>query len=431
MAALTARSAVTVRSTAGVRSTVPELPQGNLPRAIGVYLHVPFCQKKCYYCDFNTYAGLAGLAPAYLAALRREIVLRAGQQTPLGVLGERPVRSVFIGGGTPTVLSGAELAGLLAALQEHFNVLPDAELTVEANPGTIDAAKLAALRAAGVNRLSLGAQTFDAARLERLGRIHAPDDVRAGVAAARQAGFQNVSIDLIFGLPEQTVADWERDLAEAVALQPDHISAYSLIIEPGTPFHAWHEAGRLPVPDDDTVADMLAVTRQRLLAAGYEPYEISNYARPGRRSVHNQIYWRNEEYVGLGCGAVSYVGGRREMIVRDPVRYIEALTGPGAAAPDEAPAATGDAALGVPLAEADVVDRETAMAETVMLGLRLRDGLSDHDFYCRFGRRLGDTYRDAIARHTRLGLLEWDGERLRLTERGIGVANQVIVDFMP
>lgn len=405
------------------------LPQGNLPVAFGVYLHIPFCQKKCYYCDFNTYAGLSGLAPAYVAALRREMALRAGQQTPLGALGERPVRSVFIGGGTPTVLSGDELAGLLAALRDHFALLPDAEVTVEANPGTIDAGKLAALREAGVNRLSLGAQTFDAARLERLGRIHSPDDVRDGVAAARQAGFDNVSIDLIFGLPDQALADWEHDLDEAIALAPDHISAYSLIIEQGTPFHALYEAGRLPVPDDDVVADMLSVTRQRLAAAGFEPYEISNYAKPGRRSVHNQIYWRNEEYVGLGCGAVSYVGGRREMVVRDPMRYIEALTEAGTGAGDAV--AAGAPAASVPLAEAEAVDRGTAMAETVMLGLRLQEGLSDTDFRDRFGIGLLDTYQAAIERHTGLGLLEWDGERLRLTERGIGVANQVIVDFMP
>lgn len=402
------------RSTAVAVGSAAELPQGNLPRAFGVYLHIPFCAKKCYYCDFNTYAGLTGLAPAYLDALRRDMALRAAQQTPLGVLGERPVRSVFIGGGTPTVLSGQELARLLAALHEQFDVLPDAEVTVEANPGTIDAAKLAALREAGVNRLSLGAQTFDPARLARLGRTHGPDDVRRGVAAARQAGFDNISLDLIFGLPEQTGADWERDLDEALALRPDHISAYSLIIEEGTPFHALYEAGRLPVPDDDVVADMLAITRQRLTAAGYEPYEISNYARPGRRSEHNQLYWRNEEYVGLGCGAVSYVGGRREMVERDPARYIEAVS-----------------AGEIPLAEAETVDRATAMAETVMLGLRLASGVADASFRARFGQGLAETFPEALARHTGLGLLAWDGATLRLTEQGIAMANQVMMDFLP
>lgn len=387
----------------------------NVPAEIGIYVHIPFCDKKCYYCDFNTYAGLTGLAPAYLEAIRTELAVRSRQQTAHGLLGDRPVRSVFIGGGTPTVLSGTQLADLLNTVRGQFTLQPDAEVTVEANPGTIDGDKLAALRTAGVNRLSIGAQTFDAERLQRLGRLHAPDDVRSGVAAARQAGFDNVSIDLIFGLPNQTLDDWDEDVTEALALAPDHVSAYSLIIEHGTPFHALYEAGRLPVPDDDIVADMLALTQQRLTAAGYEAYEISNYALPGKRSVHNQLYWRNEEYVGVGCGAVSYVSGHRQMTERDPVRYIEALV----------------AGTDVPLAESEAVDRETAMAETVMLGLRLREGLSNGVFRDRFGEGLVETYGAAIDRHIGLGTLIWDGDWLRLTPRGLTVANQVIVDFLP
>ncbi|MFN2225688.1 MAG: radical SAM family heme chaperone HemW, partial [Anaerolineae bacterium] len=259
---------------------------------LGLYVHIPFCQSRCRYCDFNTYAGLEGLFETYVRALVREITLA----------GTARVSSVYIGGGTPTVLPLLSLIQILDAIQAGFDLAADAEVTIEANPGTVEAGTLAALRVRGVNRLSLGVQSFADGELRRLGRIHTAEQAAAGLAAARQAGFDNVSLDLIFGLPGQALADWRFSLECALALEPEHLSLYALSVEAGTPLARDIARGHLPMPDPDLAAEMYEMAAEVNAQAGYQHYEISNWARGwGRQCRHNLIYWRNEPYLGLGA----------------------------------------------------------------------------------------------------------------------------------
>jgi len=292
---------------------------GGPPRTspLSLYVHIPFCVAKCGYCDFNSYAleglletGRAGAdwAPRYADALLREMEARC---RALG-LGGRGVETLFFGGGTPSLFPPEETARVLDALKRRFDLSPEAEVTLEANPGAADAARFAALREAGVSRLSIGVQTFDDLALRRLDRAHTGEEARAAFRAAREAGFGNVSLDLMFGIPFQTLADAASDLEAALALGPEHISAYELTIEPGTAFHALHARGRLAgLPDEEAALAMWELRDRLLSRAGYERYEISNFARPGFRCRHNLNYWRRGEYLGLGAGAHSFIGGRR------------------------------------------------------------------------------------------------------------------------
>ena len=375
--------------------------------AWGLYLHIPFCERKCPYCDFNTYAGMASLYARFARALAAEIQ-REGERR-----GRPRVRTVFLGGGTPTVLAPDHLALILDAVRAGFDLVPTAEITSEANPGTVDRRKFRALREMGVNRLSLGAQSFLAQELHFLGRIHGPSDIYRAVDSARAAGFQNINLDLIYGLPEQSVEQWVYSLREAIALEPAHLSCYALTVEEGTPLSRWVAEGRVPAPDDDLQGDMYAQARELLAAAGYEHYEISNWARPGRACQHNLIYWRNQVYLGFGPGAHSYDGQRRWWRVRSPQEYIRRV---------EAGEST---EMG-----GEIIPRPLAMAETMMLGLRLvREGVNRRAFYQRFGVDVLDMYGRAVARLQSLGLLEVDEERVRLTPRAYAVANRVIVEF--
>lgn len=387
---------------------------------LGLYIHIPFCRARCAYCDFNTYTGLEHLGAEYVDRLLRELELRvegdrrlvaAGAAGPC--LGDRTVTSIFVGGGTPTALSGEQLARLLGGVRERIPVAPGAEVTCEANPGTIAPAKLAAMRAAGFNRLSCGAQSFQPRLLRRMGRIHGPAEIAAAVGDARASGFDNVNLDLIFGLPGQTLAMWADDLERAVALEPDHLSCYSLIVEEGTPFHAQWINGLLDLPDEDEWEAMFDLTRQRLARAGFDAYEISNFARPGRRCRHNLLYWRNGEYLGLGAGAVSYWRGRRATNEREPLRYLAAVD-----------------AGHVPEVEVDAPDGRAAMAETAFLALRTADGIRDGEFLARHGMSLRDAFGEPIRRFVAAGLLEWERDVLRLTGRGVKLGNQVFAEFV-
>jgi oxygen-independent coproporphyrinogen-3 oxidase len=288
------------------------------PRA-GLYVHVPFCLTRCGYCDFNAYAGLGHLSARYVAALRREADLAAPAWE-----GER-FASVFFGGGTPTTLEPGALLGVLAHLRARFAVAPGAEVTVEANPDTVDARSLARLRAGGVTRLSLGAQSFDPAVLAALERVHGPGSVRRAFAAARAAGFGNVNLDLIYGAPGETLASWRRTLEEAIALGPEHVSAYALTVEPTTPLGRKVAAGLVPVPDPDLQADMYELACELLRGSGYLHYEVSNWARPGFECLHNLGYWERRPYLGLGAGAHSARGDRRWWNLRPPLAYLRAV----------------------------------------------------------------------------------------------------------
>jgi oxygen-independent coproporphyrinogen-3 oxidase len=372
---------------------------------LALYLHVPFCRRRCNYCDFNTYAGLEALFAPYVAALAQEI-RQAGR-------GER-VASVFFGGGTPSVLPVNLVAELMAACHGAFALDVDAELSLEANPGTVNQADLDALRRLGINRLSLGLQSSHPDELALLGRLHTFEQARQAVSMARAAGFDNLSLDLIYGLPQQSPEAWSATLQAVLALAPDHLSAYCLTVEPGTPLAAWVVSGQVPAPDPDLAADMYELAASVLERAGLRHYEISNWARPGRECRHNLVYWRNGDYLGLGAGAHSHRHGRRWWNVLAPDEYIARLQ-----------------AGQSPQAGAEEIDPALAMGETMMLGLRLHEGVSAGAFRGRFGRELAQVYRQALDELAATGLVEWDGRRVRLTARGRLLGNQVFAQFLP
>ncbi|NIQ03109.1 MAG: radical SAM family heme chaperone HemW, partial [Nitrospinaceae bacterium] len=266
---------------------------------IGLYLHIPYCLHKCGYCDFNSHNINEGEMASYVRALLREIAHYSK------AAGNREVHTIFFGGGTPTTLPFADLARILEACRTYYHVPPDAEITCEANPATIPQADLSLLRSAGFNRLSVGVQSFDADELRLLERVHSVDEVDLTVERARQAGFDNLSLDLMFGLPGQTAEQWQDNLEQALGLCPEHISAYNLTIEPGTTFHKQQAQGRLIMPPDDCQRELFETTIDTLTGAGYGHYEISNYAKPGRQCRHNLNYWTGGEFIGLGAGASS------------------------------------------------------------------------------------------------------------------------------
>lgn len=385
---------------------------------VGLYVHVAFCRTKCHYCDFNTYAHLGGLIPSYVDALVRETASlphRHPQIDPDGLPRFR-VGSIFFGGGTPSLLRPEQIADVLDAAR-RFPVALGAEITIEANPDDRDVAYYRAIREAGVNRLSLGVQTFDDTTLRRLGRRHDAEDAVDAVRLARAAGIDNLSLDLMFALPGQTLDAWRESVERAVALSPEHLSLYNLTIEPDTPFGAWHAAGKLIVPDDDLAADMYQLAIDRLDAAGYAQYEISNWARRDRghdyRAQHNLRYWRNQSYFGVGAGAHSYFGAVRYANTKAPGRYIDQIR-------------TGES----PIDFSERIDQGLAMAESMMLGLRLDEGVRIADFQQRFTRRPQDVYGSILKELTEVGLLTVDDDVIRLTERGRFLGNEVFSRFL-
>jgi oxygen-independent coproporphyrinogen III oxidase len=381
-----------------------------------LYLHIPFCIHRCAYCDFNTYAGLDALMPAYVDALCCEVEILTRENRAL------PVHTLYFGGGTPSRLPLPLLARILHVLDQSFSLSNEAEISLEANPGALGPHYLDGLRALGFNRLSLGMQTARPEELRLLERQHDYGDVVRAVTAARQAGFDNLSLDLIFGIPGQTILDFERSLALGLNLNPQHLSLYSLTIEERTPLHAWAARGLFTLPDPDLAADMYEVASDRLAATGYEQYEISNWARPGFACRHNLQYWLNQPYLGLGAGAHGYAAGVRTADVLHPAEYIRRL---GAASPElpfpQTPATE----------HVTPIDRAAEIAETMMMGLRLtQEGVSEAAFRARFGQSLLEVFTGPISRLISLGLLEWAGDRLRLTERGRLLGNQVFVEFV-
>lgn len=399
--------------TAGVQNPVI------LPKMMpySLYLHIPFCQHRCGYCDFNTYAGLDDLIPAYASALETEIRSFAAL----------PVHTIFFGGGTPSLLPPSSIATLLHAMRETYELQPDAEITLEANPGTLSKGYLEDLRAAGVNRLSIGMQSAQPGELALLERNHSVDDVVDAVRWARQAGFDNLSLDLIFGLPEQPIDLWEATLTQALELAPEHFSLYALTLEHGTPLQHQAERGLIPEPDPDDAATMYELAAARLSAAGYQQYEISNWAKTPAEvwgSRHNLQYWRNLPYLGLGAGAHGFAEGVRTVNVLSPQAYIRRFEG-----------AAADQALRFPRTPATVsvtpIDLETEINETMMMGLRLtNEGVSAQAFEARFGRSLDDVFGDEIKKLVALALLEWHADILRLTQRGHLLGNQVFMQFV-
>jgi oxygen-independent coproporphyrinogen-3 oxidase len=326
----------------------------------------------------------------------------------------RRLRTIFFGGGTPSLLSVSQITRLLHACYTAFMVDSDAEITLEANPGTLDQQRLEGIRAAGVNRLSMGAQSFDTELLKTLGRIHSPEEISQAVHFARAAGFTSINLDFMFGLPGQTMQHWRETLDRALDLRPEHFSLYSLIIEEGTPFYTWTQEGRITPGDEDLCADMYEYADECLADAGYRNYEISNWALPGHESRHNLTYWQNLPYIGIGAGAYSFFGGRRFSNVREPVEYIKLLK-----------------AQQLPVAESEEVERTQAMAETAFLALRTAMGLHLPTFERRFSQPFAEFVGNRLRTVEEAGLLEHEESWLRLSKRGRLLGNAVFLRLLP
>lgn len=374
-------------------------------RLLSIYVHLPFCMQKCGYCDFNAYLYREDSARMYLGALRQEIERAAASRR----FQAYQVSSIYFGGGTPSTMAAAHLTGVLDLIGASFPVRSGAEVTVEADPGTIDLAGLEALRAGGFNRLSIGVQAFNDRLLHDLDRLHSAADARRALVWARQAGFMDLNLDLMFGLPGQALVDWEASLQEAIAFAPTHVSVYGLTIEARTPFAGRLQRGQLVLPDEELQTAMFERADQLLNAAGYQHYEISNYALPGWRSQHNLHYWHHGEYLGFGAGAHAYLQGYRWENERLPRRYADAMTRRGSAA-------------GTP----ERIDGARRQHEGLMVGLRLQEGIDLAAFTRLYGISLTTTYAEPIAELTQAGYLQIADGRLRLTGRGRLVTDAIL-----
>ena len=399
---------------------------------LGLYVHVPFCETKCPYCDFNTYAAIETLMPGYVDAVTNEI-------SQWGSWLQRPtLTSLFFGGGTPSYLPTRDIAKLMRAVHTAYDLPVVVEATLEANPGDCSRERLQAIRGSGVNRLSIGVQSFDDNELRLLGRRHSVEQAIAAVGAARVAGFDNLSIDLMFGLPYQFAASWAHSLEEAIALNPEHISAYALTLEGGTPMEADVTSGRVPDADPDLAAEMYHMTCEMLAAAGYQQYEISNWSRPGLESTHNLTYWRNEAWIGVGPGAHGYLRqghgaiadlpkhGARFADMKPPRAYIDRASAWQSTGPLTADTIASAGAIDT----VELPSGSMAMGETMMMGLRLNVGVSDASFWQRFGLSITDAFPHAVSDCLADGLLEWTDDRLRLTDEGRPLGNEAFGRFI-
>lgn len=375
----------------------------------GIYIHVPFCRSRCSYCDFATGAYEGALAERYVVALAREIEL-------FQHVGARAaVDTIYFGGGTPSLLTPEQVERVLGAVRSRFDVDARAEVTLEMNPGTVTLEHLRALRAAGVNRASFGAQTFDDRELKRLGRTHTADDTRRTLEELRAAGFDNLSFDLIAGLPQQTLRAWERNLEEALALRPEHLSLYLLEVHEGTPLAEQIRAGRYAPPDPDLAAEMYRLMVERTRVEGYEQYEISNFSLAGRESRHNVKYWTGAPVYGFGCSAHSFDGSlTRWSNERDARAYVESIEAKGSA-----------------VVTRDELDERGAGAEALFLGLRLLSkGVDLAAHHARFRSDVRADYAEDLVRFNEAGLIEIDGDVLRLTPAGALLSNEVFSAFV-
>jgi oxygen-independent coproporphyrinogen-3 oxidase len=392
----------------------------SMPEPLSIYVHIPFCTAKCGYCDFNSYAGHEHMIPSYTEGLVRETKL--WRSATAG----RAAETIFFGGGTPSLTPLGELRRIMDGLREAFAVAPDAEVTVEANPGSLDEDYLRGLRELGVNRLSIGVQSFHDDELRALDRIHSAADAKDAFRAARAAGFDNVNLDLIYGLPEHPIERWRESAEQALALDPEHLSLYALTVEEGTPLARDVARGRTPAPDPDLQAEQYEWTQDRLARAGYEHYEISNWARPGRRCRHNLTYWRCGEYLGLGAGAHSYLDGVRFAAAALPQQYLSLVDESWRAAQ-----AVDDDTPMRQVVSGETITPELAMSDTLVLGLRLVEGVSLASFSERFGVDALDVYGSRLAEPFEWGLLEIEDGALRLTRRGRLLSNEVFVRLLP
>jgi oxygen-independent coproporphyrinogen-3 oxidase len=377
-----------------------------MKREIGLYLHIPFCVRKCAYCDFLSFAGDEDLKSRYGAALIREI--RGYAETAEDVT----VSSVFMGGGTPSVLPARILRSICEAVTDTFDLADDAEITMEINPGTLNDANLSVI-SDYVNRVSLGVQSFDDGELKRLGRIHTSSQAVKSAERLRQAGIRNLNLDLMSGIPGQTGESWERTLLQALSLMPEHISAYSLIVEEGTPFFRMKEEGTLCLPDEETERAMYYRTKALLSDRGYLRYEISNYAKEGYRCRHNLKYWRRVDYLGMGLGASSLMNHMRWRNTDSMTAYLEHSRDPGKL-----------------VTELERLDKRQEIEEFMFLGLRLFEGVSAETFLETFGLSMTELYGDLLSKLEKEGLIFQHGSAFSLTDRGVDISNRVLSQFL-
>lgn len=375
---------------------------------LGLYLHLPFCISKCPYCDFNSYQLKEdNQISSYISALYKEITTYSQKLKKINI------RTIYFGGGTPTILSGVQIYNILEFCKDKFTVDKNAEITIEANPGTLDGEKIKLLIESGINRLSLGAQSFNDLFLKKLGRIHNTQDIIDSYYLAREKGFNNINIDIMFALPDQTTKDFQITLKKAVSLKPDHLSLYNLTIKSGTEYYKKYKGSKLKLPTEDEEFDMYNWAIKYLEENDFEHYEIANFARPHKRSMHNLIYWQNKPYLGIGAGAYSFIRGYRYMNFKDPARYIKEVM-------DDK----------LPIDNGEKLSLRKRMIETIILGLRTKDGVGYKKFKTRFKVDINNIFHKQINELVNLGLLQKDDFKIKLTKRGIFLADTVFREFV-
>ena len=372
-----------------------------------LYIHIPFCLSKCFYCSFSSSSGQSKIFNSYVSAVKKELTLLALNNRDFNI------KTLFLGGGTPTVLSAPLLSSLINHCLEVFGVREEAEISIEANPGTVDLEYLECLRATGCNRISFGIQSFDSRELQAIGRLHDQQQAVEAVRLAQQAGFDNISLDLMYGLPGQSVESWQYSLQKAVTLNPSHLSLYQLTIEQGTLFYSLQDEDMLILPEEEEILQMDEVANTLCEANGLTRYEISNYARFSLRCLHNMNYWFNDEYLAAGVAAVSYVGGVREKRISDPKVYIEHIN-------------TGNSVV----IEKESLLPEDSFRETVIMGLRLTDGVSRERLFNRYGLDIEKYYGKTLYKLVSVGLVELSTTHMKITAKGRPLSNLVMAELV-
>ena len=372
-------------------------------KELSLYIHIPFCKQKCFYCDFPSYASIDHLREDYVEALCKEINEKGSNYK---------IKSIFIGGGTPSYLDTKEIKKLLEAINK-LELSEDMEFTMECNPGALEEEKFKAMLKGGVNRISMGLQAVQNSLLKDIGRIHSFKQFEENFKLARKIGFKNINVDLMFGLPNQKVEEWIESLESIAKLNPEHISAYSLIVEEGTAFYKLWERNKLVLPSEEEEREMYSITKDILSKYGYKQYEISNFSKEGYECYHNKVYWKNEEYLGLGSASTSFINGKRIKNIENVKEYIEKINN-----------------------NEDVIDeitvntKEDSMEEFVFMGLRMIEGISLDEFNERFGIDIYSIYKDVIDKNIKSKLLTLENKKLRLTDKGIELSNSVMSDFI-
>lgn len=376
---------------------------------IGLYIHMPFCEKKCFYCDFNSYEGAGEYIDSYIDALIREVNIYSSK------IKDSKITSIYIGGGTPSYIPSSRINYVLDAVFNKFDIVRNPEISIEANPGTLNKNKLIRYRRAGINRLSIGLQALQNKILSRIGRIHTKEDFLYSYSMARDTGFDNINIDLIFGIPTQKMEDWEESLYEVIKLEPEHISCYSLQVSENTPLYDMINSGQMPHPDEDLDRDMYSLVKQVLETNGYEHYEISNFCKKGRQCRHNLIYWLNRKYLGLGCSAHSYLFGSRFANTDSIHEYIQSLNKES-----------------LPLKFKEYVDLSTCINDELMLAMRLIRGVNRNIFKKHFAMPIEMIIpNETISFLEEKKLLHQDEKYISLTDKGMDIYNSVMIELLP